>query len=107
VEGVEYLEDCLMREVKEEVGAILYGKKLEPAMFALSDIKYGRQVIMFLFVCRASEWEVKSKEGQELRWASKEEFENGSFSFATLAGDQARWLLSRLDEDGQLSENLT
>jgi mutator protein MutT len=104
VEGMEYLEDCLVREVMEEVGVNLHGKKLEPAMFAASTVKYGRQIIMFLFVCRAPSWHVKARECQELQWASKEDFEDDKFCFATLAGDQAKWLLSRLDQNGQLCD---
>lgn len=67
VEADESPEDCLIRELKEELGIAVGHDSLAPVTFA-SHAYEGFHLVMPLFVCRRWEGTVSAREGQELAW---------------------------------------
>lgn len=67
VESGERPEECLIRELQEELGIIVREPCLSPLTFA-SHTYEKFQLFMPLWVCRRWEGLVSSKEGQALAW---------------------------------------
>ena len=70
-EGHESLEDCIAREIKEELGL-----KIKVARHLLS-VPYEyetRQITLHVFNCFSVEGQPQSLEGQEIRWIRLDEF---------------------------------
>ena len=67
VESGERPEDCLIRELKEELGIIVREACLAPLTFA-SHAYPEFHLLMPLFVCRRWDGMVTPREGQRLAW---------------------------------------
>jgi 8-oxo-dGTP diphosphatase len=67
IEPGETPEDCLLRELREELGITTWKSCLAPLAFASHD--YGRfHLLMPLFACRRWEGDAKPAEHAEIRW---------------------------------------
>ncbi|HJM94308.1 MAG: (deoxy)nucleoside triphosphate pyrophosphohydrolase [Alphaproteobacteria bacterium] len=67
VEGDETLEQCLIRELKEELDIDVTQSCLAPFTFA-SHAYEDFQLLMPLFVCRVWQGTVRPTEGQAVKW---------------------------------------
>ncbi len=67
VEGDETLEQCLIRELKEELDIDVAQSCLAPFTFA-SHAYEDFHLLMPLFVCRVWQGSVRPTEGQALKW---------------------------------------
>ena len=65
--GGETPEQCLIRELREELGVDTEASCLAPLTFASHDYE-GFHLLMPLYVCRVWRGEPMSREGQSLRW---------------------------------------
>ncbi|WP_068310526.1 8-oxo-dGTP diphosphatase MutT [Polycladidibacter hongkongensis] len=68
VESAESPEDCLIRELNEELGIIVKKECLAPLTFA-SHTYEDFHLLMPLYVCRRWDGTPTGREGQELTWA--------------------------------------
>ncbi len=71
VEAHETPEDCLMREIEEELGISTWASCLAPLSFA-SQAYDEFHLLMPLYVCRVWKGVVAPTEGQELKWVAKQ-----------------------------------
>ena len=72
----ESLEECLRREIKEELDLdVEVGEKLEEVVYAYAD----RQVTLHFFTCRISAGFPRSNEGQAIAWVRPSEFSRYRF----------------------------
>jgi 8-oxo-dGTP diphosphatase len=67
VEPGERPEQCLIRELREELGIVVKEDCLAPLTFA-SHTYTDFHLLMPLYVCRRWEGTVQAKEGQRLKW---------------------------------------
>ena len=67
VEGNETLEQCLIRELKEELDIDVTQACLAPFTFA-SHAYEDFQLLMPLFVCRVWQGNLRPREGQAVKW---------------------------------------
>jgi 8-oxo-dGTP diphosphatase len=67
VESGERPEQCLIRELKEELGIVVKEDCLAPLTFA-SHLYPDFHLLMPLYVCRRWEGFVEAQEGQRLKW---------------------------------------
>ncbi|TCK16696.1 8-oxo-dGTP diphosphatase [Ancylobacter aquaticus] len=67
VEPGERLEDCLIRELDEELGITVQEPCLAPLSFA-SHTYEAFQLLMPLWICRRWEGQARGREGQRLAW---------------------------------------
>jgi len=67
VEKGETPEEALIRELKEELGILIWNSCLAPLTFASHGYK-NFHLLMPLFICRRWEGIPKPKEGQNLKW---------------------------------------
>ncbi|MCB4770770.1 8-oxo-dGTP diphosphatase MutT [Ancylobacter sp. Lp-2] len=67
VEPGERPEDCLIRELHEELGIVVKEPCLAPLTFA-SHTYESFQLLMPLWICRRWEGQVHGREGQKLAW---------------------------------------
>ena len=92
-EDGETFEECLVRELREELGVeVSVGARIE----SIRHDYPGKSVRIDFFTCRLQEEEPASKEGQSLRWIQVEEL--GDFSFP----DADAHLIERLKRDSGL-----
>ena len=75
VESGEQPEDCLIRELKEELGIDVKQECLAPLTFA-SHVYPDFHLLMPLYVCRRWEGFVAPQEGQALKWVKPSELRN-------------------------------
>ncbi len=68
----ESLEQCLVREIKEELGITISEESLEPASFS-TVTHNGRYIIIALFLCRKWDGEERGMENQEIKWYKPQE----------------------------------
>ena len=68
----ELPDECIIREVKEELGVDISNSCFSPLTFTTFD--YGEfSVIIFLYLCREWEGFIKPKENQKLKWVRPNE----------------------------------
>ena len=67
MEGNETLEQCLIRELKEELDIDVTQACLAPFTFA-SHAYEDFQLLMPLFVCRVWQGNLRPREGQAVKW---------------------------------------
>jgi 8-oxo-dGTP diphosphatase len=67
IESGETPEDCLLRELREELGVTTWKSCLAPLSFA-SHTYEEFHLLMPLFVCRKWEGQVRAAEHQALKW---------------------------------------
>ena len=67
LEGSELPEQCVVRELMEELGVETSVSCLEPAGFASQAID-GRHLLLLLFACRNWRGPVSPREGQRAAW---------------------------------------
>jgi 8-oxo-dGTP diphosphatase len=67
IEAGELPEDCLIRELKEELGIVVNVACLAPLTFA-SHSYPSFHLLMLLYVCRRWEGVVRAMEGQNIAW---------------------------------------
>jgi 8-oxo-dGTP diphosphatase len=75
IEPGERLEQCLIRELKEELGIAVKEECLAPLTFA-SHTYPDFQLLMPLYVCRRWEGIVTAQEQQALKWVRPGELKN-------------------------------
>ena len=93
-ESGESFEDCLVRELREELGVVVkVGALLESVLHDYP----GKSVRIDFFSCELSQGEPRSVEGQALRWVCAEELNDHRFPEADahmikrLAVESALW----------------
>ena len=67
LEAGELPNDCIIREVKEELGVDIGNSCFSPLTFTTFDYEEF-SVIIFLYLCREWEGFIKPKENQNLKW---------------------------------------
>lgn len=75
VEIGERPEECLIRELKEELGIAVREECLAPLTFA-SHLYSEFHLLMPLYVCRRWEGFVEAREGQALKWVRPNDLRN-------------------------------
>ena len=75
VEPGERLEQCLIRELREELGIVVQEECLAPLTFA-SHPYPDFYLLMPLYVCRRWEGFVEGREAQQLKWVRPHELRN-------------------------------
>ncbi len=75
VEPGERLEQCLIRELREELGITVKEECLAPLTFA-SHIYPDFYLLMPLYVCRRWDGFVAARETQQLKWVRPQELRN-------------------------------
>lgn len=75
VEAGETPEDCLIRELNEELGIVTKAACLAPLTFASHSYE-GFHLLMPLFICRRFEGIPQSREGQALKWVRPRDMRN-------------------------------
>lgn len=68
-------EQCLIRELQEELGIATFSTCLAP--FTFTSHRYEHfHLVMMLFLCRKWEGQLLSREGQEMQWVAPLELRN-------------------------------
>ena len=67
VEGGETLEQCVIREIKEEINLDVSKNCIAPLTFAV-DQHEESQTILFLYICRKWEGSITSLLDQKIKW---------------------------------------
>ena len=75
VEKGETPEEALIRELKEELGILIWDSCLAPLTFASHDYN-NFHLLMPLFICRRWEGTPAPKEGQNLKWVHPIDMKN-------------------------------
>ena len=75
VEAGERPEQCLIRELKEELGIVVKEDCLAPLTFA-SHLYPDFYLLMPLYVCRRWEGIVEGREAQQLKWVRPHDLRN-------------------------------
>ena len=75
VEKGETPEVALIRELKEELGILIWNSCLAPLTFASHDYN-NFHLLMPLFICRRWEGTPEPKEGQNLKWVHPIDMKN-------------------------------
>ena len=75
VEPNEIIEDCLIRELREELGITVKAPCLAPLTFA-SHAYDDFHLLMPLYICRRWEGFVQPREGQAIKWVRPRDLRN-------------------------------
>ncbi len=68
LEAGETPEQCLIREIKEEINLDLENFCISPLTFSLNEYS-DFNILLLLFICREWEGLIIAKENQELKWS--------------------------------------
>ena len=103
LEDGETPEQCLAREIKEELGVGLSDKPKHyfslPTTKAVSDPSV--ELDIHLYLCGLSGEPVASSEIEELRWMSKDDFEKRKYNVTYQMAD---FIIPKLVKDGLLTK---
>ena len=72
IEENESPDECIVREVREELGVDISNSFFSPLTFTTFDYE-DFSVIIFLYLCREWEGFIKGKENQNLKWVRPNE----------------------------------
>lgn len=84
LEENETPEDCLIRELHEELGITTFKTCLAPFTFTSHSYEHFH-LVMFLFLCRKWEGTLHNVEGQAFKWVRPLELKNYSMPPANLS----------------------
>jgi 8-oxo-dGTP diphosphatase len=82
VEAGEALEDCIVREIKEELGiAVSIKEKLPPSIF-----NYGadQEICLYPFICHIISGAISLKEHKQVAWLAAGELKNLDWAAADI-----------------------
>ena len=82
VEAGEALEDCIVREIKEELGVeVSIKEKLPPSIF-----NYGadREICLYPFICHIISGAISLKEHKQVSWLTASELKNLDWAAADI-----------------------
>lgn len=82
LETGEALEDCIFREIKEELGfQVLVREKLPPSIF---DYGAGNEICLYPFICHIQSGELSLKEHKQVLWLPVHELKDLDWAAADI-----------------------
>ena len=85
IEYLEHPEDCLIREIKEELGITISVDKLLTVNSHIYDLEDKKlHIILMGFLCNFIEGEIKHIKAQDSKWVNPQELKNYDFAAADI-----------------------